>query len=242
MFVYRDLPKGYVPTPTGCSLWASWCIAAFLSATAFLPGHCSSINWSDVIVGWLPGERWGNLLKWKTSEEDEIPSASNFCLRISNVIWWRLVKVKTCQNVHLWMFKVLLHKNLDLRKPGNQRLRSNFLMWYLDDSCLVELPRQVKSCTRCYLICFHDSKNFRFHTSKAVLAFQNLTSLPSKSNSASKVIIGRAMNFLIAAFGHVPFAVGHLVLKLWSFLVGWKCQSAVYLWRGTKKGQLPGAK
>ena len=182
------------------------------------------------------------LLKWKTSEEDEIPSASNFCLRISNVIWWRLVKVKTCQNVHLWMFKVLLHKNLDLRKPGNQRLRSNFLMWYLDDSCLVELPRQVKSCTRCYLICFHDSKNFRFHTSKAVLAFQNLTSLPSKSNSASKVIIGRAMNFLIAAFGHVPFAVGHLVLKLWSFLVGWKCQSAVYLWRGTKKGQLPGAK
>lgn len=74
---------------------------------------------------------------------------------------------------------------------GNQPLHSNLWMWYLDDSCFVELPRQVKSCTRCYLICFHDSKNFRFHTSNAVLAFQNLTSLPSKSNSASKVIIGR---------------------------------------------------
>lgn len=92
---------------------------------------------------------------------------------------------------------------------GNQRLHSNISMWYLDDSCFVELPRQVKSCTSWYLICFHDSKNFRFHTSKAVLAFQNLTSLPSKSVSASKIIIiGKTMNFMIAAFGHASSVCG----------------------------------
>ena len=66
--------------------------------------------------------------RWKMGKPVEMEnirrrwSSISFQLLLANVkcqiIWWRLVKVKTCQNVQVWMFKVLLHKNLDLRKPA----------------------------------------------------------------------------------------------------------------------------